>query len=86
MRMIAVLLLWLAVLLAVVVLRSETTRLHYEIASQQQQADNIRHTLRQAELELARLRNPMLLRQRVENALRQYTEDVQEDDPAPAPD
>lgn len=62
----------LALLLCVVVLRAETTRLHNEIAQCEQRAEQTRQRLREVELELERLRNPILLRNRVRDALEQY--------------
>ncbi|MEW6252524.1 MAG: hypothetical protein AB1716_17950 [Planctomycetota bacterium] len=77
-RIIAVLVGGLLLLLVVVVQRAETTRLHYQIARVERAADDVRQQLRDAELELARLRNPTRIRQRVEQALTNLEE-------APAP-
>ncbi len=73
-RMIGVLLGGLVVLAVVVILRAETTRLHYEISELELAAGEQRALLRAAELELARLRNPMLIRQRMEEALSELAE------------
>jgi cell division protein FtsL len=61
-RMIVVLVCGLVLLLAVVVLRAETTRLHYEISQCEQEAYELRRQLHEAELERARLRNPTRIR------------------------
>ena len=74
-RMIVFLAGGLVLLLAVVILRAETTRLHYEIARCERDADQIRQQLLEAELELARLRNPTRIRQRVEEAVSHLAED-----------
>lgn len=60
----------LLLMLCVVTLRTETTRLHYVISQHEQRVTELRQKLRQAELELAQLKNPLLLRQKVEQALR----------------
>jgi hypothetical protein len=79
-RVIVVLVGGLALLLVVVILRAETTRLHYSIARCERDADEMRQQLVEAELELARLRNPTRIRQRIEQAVAQPAEE-----PAPAP-
>lgn len=68
-RMIVVLIGALAVLLCVVILRAETTRLHYEISQCERRVEACCQRLREAELELARLRNPMMIRDRVKDAV-----------------
>lgn len=55
----------LAVMLTVVVLRAETTRLHFELVRLERRAATLRQELREKELELARLRNPARIRDRV---------------------
>ena len=55
----------LATLLTVVILRAETTRLHSELAQLDRRAAVLWQELRENELELARLRNPALIRARV---------------------
>jgi hypothetical protein len=55
----------LLVMLGVVMLRTETVRVHYEMSVLDQQAVDLWQQLRARELELARLRNPMLIRARV---------------------
>ncbi len=80
-RVIVVLVGGLLLLLVVVIQRAETTRLHYEIARTERAADEQRQQLREAELELARLRNPTRIRQRMEQALSEIGEPAA----APAP-
>lgn len=55
----------LASLLTVVILRAETTRLHSELSQLDRRAVVLWQELRENELELARLRNPALIRARV---------------------
>jgi hypothetical protein len=55
----------LATLLTVVILRAETTRLHSELSLLDRRAAVLWQELRENELELARLRNPALIRARV---------------------
>lgn len=74
-RMIVILVGGLLLLLTVVVLRAETTRLHYEISKCERSADELRQQLAEKELELARLRNPTRIRQRVEQAVTQFGDD-----------
>lgn len=63
-RILVVLAIALAVLLGVVALRAETTRLQYLTSRLDQEAEQSLEQLRQHELELARLRNPMIIRER----------------------
>jgi hypothetical protein len=51
-------------MLVVVVLRAESTRLHNELSNLDHQASLLWQQLREEELELARLRNPALIRAR----------------------
>ncbi len=74
-RTIAVLLGGLALMLVVVILRAETTRLHYATSQRELRFEAVRQQLREAEMQLARLRNPMLIRERVQEAVRQLTEE-----------
>lgn len=74
-RMIVILVGGLLLLLTVVILRAETTRLHYEISKCERSADELRQQLVDKELELARLRNPTRIRQRVEQAVTQFGEE-----------
>lgn len=74
-RIIAVLAGGLVLLLFVVILRAETTRLHYAIAQCERRADEVRQELLEAELELARLRNPTRIRQQMEQAVGQAAEE-----------
>jgi hypothetical protein len=55
----------LALMLAIVIFRSETTRLHSEVERLDRKADGLVQQIRQEELELARLRNPAVIRARV---------------------
>ena len=64
-RLTLVLLSTLLVMLAVVVLRSERTRLQFETSQCDREAEALRQEVRERELELARLSNPGLLRQRL---------------------
>jgi hypothetical protein len=75
----------LALLLCVVVLRAETTRLHNEIAQCELRTERARQRLREVELELERLRNPILLRNRVRDALEQYLDTGVEPDAGGTP-
>jgi len=65
----------LVLMLSVVILRAETARLHYEISRYERRADECSQQLREAELELARLRNPMMIRKKVKDAVEQLTEE-----------
>lgn len=57
----------LLVMLATVVLRAETTRVHYELSALESEAEALRQSLREEELCLARLKNPVLIRERVKS-------------------
>jgi cell division protein FtsL len=70
-RIIVVLVSALLLLIAVVIQRADTTRLHNEISRCEREADDLRLELREAELELARLRNPDRIRQRMEATIGQ---------------
>jgi hypothetical protein len=61
-----VLALVLAVLTTVVVLRAKSARVHYELSGLDRHAAAIRQELREKQLELARLRNPADIRQRLQ--------------------
>jgi sensor domain CHASE-containing protein len=52
----------LVAMMTVVVLRAETSRLHYGLSQLDQRAEVLRQELREKELELARLRNPAVIR------------------------
>jgi hypothetical protein len=65
MRVCIVLGLTLATLLVVVALREETTQVHYELSRLDSREQALRQELWEKELELARLRNPMLIRARL---------------------
>lgn len=56
----------LVVMLAVVALRAETTRLHFEISELDQRAAGLMREIGEKELELARLRNPARIRAKAE--------------------
>lgn len=71
----------LVLLLTVVILRAETTRLHYEVSGCEREAEALQQQLLEAELELARLRNPVRLRQRMQEAVSRLVEEP----PAAAP-
>jgi hypothetical protein len=62
----------LLLMLTVVILRAETTRLHYEVSQCERRADECRQRLREGELELARLRNPMVIRQKVKDTVDEF--------------
>jgi hypothetical protein len=64
-RLTLVLLSALLVMLSVVVLRSERTRLQFEISQKDRDAEALRLEVRERELELARLSNPGVIRQRL---------------------
>jgi hypothetical protein len=64
-RLTLVLLSSLLVMLAVVMLRSERTRLRFEISQTERETEALRQEVRERELELARLSNPGLIRQRL---------------------
>lgn len=49
-------------MMAIVLLRAETTRLHYQLSQLDRRAAVLRQELREKELELARLRNPAVIR------------------------
>jgi hypothetical protein len=49
-------------MMAVVILRAGTTRLHYDVSQLDQQAAVLRQEAREGSLELARLRNPAMIR------------------------
>jgi len=66
-RMIVLFLGGLAILLAVVVLRAETTRLHYELSELDRRDDGLRQELRRELLALQRARNPATLLERVKD-------------------
>jgi hypothetical protein len=64
-RLVLVLLSGLTVMLAVVVLRSERTRLQFQASEADRQAETLRQEVREREIELARLSNPGVIRQRL---------------------
>jgi len=74
-RTIAVLLGGVALMLGVVIVRAETTRLHYETSQRELKFEQLRHQLREAEMRLACLRDPMRIRERVPEVVRQLIEE-----------
>ncbi|RMF73696.1 MAG: hypothetical protein D6744_15325 [Planctomycetota bacterium] len=81
-RVVVVLLAAACVMLTVVVLRTETARLNREISELDREEMRLREQVRAAEIELARLRNPILLRQRVaQDRLERLTPDVSRGSP-----
>ena len=64
-RMVCILAGALAIMLAVVILRAERTRLDYDVSQLDRRADGLVQQLRAEELELARLKHPALIRARV---------------------
>ena len=54
-----------AALIAVVLLRAESSHLHYELSQLDRQASVLRQELREKEVELARLRNPAMIEERL---------------------
>ncbi|MBU0617922.1 MAG: hypothetical protein KKI02_09415 [Planctomycetes bacterium] len=52
----------LVAMMTIVLLRAETTRLHYELSQLDPRAGVLRQELAEKELELERLRNPALIR------------------------
>ncbi len=84
-RIIVVLVGGLLVLLVVVIQRAETTRLHYEIAQCGRKADELRLQLREAEMELARQRNPSRIWQRMQQSVAQIVDPNTPPAPEPQP-
>lgn len=68
-RMVVLLVGGLIVMLCVVVLRAETTRLHFEISQCEREVATLRQRLCAAELELARLHNPVMIRAKAREVL-----------------
>lgn len=64
-RLVLVLLSALSVMLAVVVLRSERTRLQFQASEADRRAEALRQEVREREIELARLSNPGVIRRRL---------------------
>ncbi len=64
-RVSVILAIGLATLLTVAALRERIVRLHYELSRLDAQAQSLRQELWHKELILARLRNPMLIRERL---------------------
>ena len=55
----------LVVLMTVVMLRAETTHLNYEVSQLDARAETLLSELHESEIEIARLRNPAMIRGRV---------------------
>ena len=74
-RMIALFLGALVIMLTVVVLRAETTRVHYEISQLDQRSDALRLELLRERSALQQARNPAALLERVKDMRLMDTED-----------
>lgn len=61
-RTIGVLGLSVAILLLVVILRTEAAQVHYDISQIDRELDGLRQQFRENDIEIARLRNPALIR------------------------
>lgn len=83
-RTIVILVGGLVLLLCVVILRAETTRIHHSIAQAEREAEQLRQRVREEELRLARERNPMILHERMRDAL-EALEEKQDEKKAAAP-
>ena len=81
-RLVLVLGAGLVALMSVVLLRADATRLHFLRSELQRDAGILRQELREKELELARLRNPSLIRARLSEL--SADERISEDAPASA--
>lgn len=68
-RLIFVLLSALTIMLTVVILRTEKTRCQYQISKIDHETESIQAEIRERELELARLGNPSLIRERLAEML-----------------
>ncbi len=66
-RTIGVLFGGLPIMLAVVMIRSESARVHFELANLEQREAALRFQLRENELEIARLKTPGRIRARIED-------------------
>jgi hypothetical protein len=73
----------LVLLLMVVILRADTTRLHYETSRCEQAEDEYRQQLVEADLELARLKNPSRIRQEIEDVVNDFEEEKPPPPPSP---
>lgn len=79
-RLVFVLASSLVAMLAVVMLRAENRRLHYHISQHDLRADALTTQIHEKELELARLSNPRIIRERVaELRLQEVTGAAQRD-------
>ncbi len=64
-RLILVMLSALGVMLTLVILRTETVRFQYKTAKAERECDSLEQDIRERELELARIGNPVALRERL---------------------
>jgi len=64
--LILILALFLAAMMCVVMLRAETAGLHYELSRFDRRMEILRREIIEMELELERLRNPTLIRDRLD--------------------
>lgn len=64
-RLILVMLSALGVMLTLVILRTETVRFQYKAAKSERECDSLEQDIRERELELARIGNPVALRDRL---------------------
>lgn len=64
-RLILVMLSALGVMLTLVILRTETVRFQYKAAKAERECDSLVQDIRDRELELARIGNPVALRERL---------------------
>ncbi|MBI5863793.1 MAG: hypothetical protein HZB38_04660 [Planctomycetes bacterium] len=81
-RLVLVLVSTMAVMLTVVVLRSERTRLQFKASEYDRETDSVLQELRERELELARLSNPLLIRERLSQMRLEEPEKQAEKKPA----
>ncbi len=65
------------VMLVVVMLRAESAALNYTLVNLERRAAILRQELHEKELELARLRNPARIRQRLDSLWRQESANAQ---------
>ena len=84
-RLVIVLSTSLVVLLSVVILRAETTRINYEISLLDSRAESLRLELREKELELARFQDPARIRDRLAQNRMDAAAPPQRKPPTPKP-
>lgn len=78
-RTIAVLLLGLALMLAVVMLRADTARLHFEVAHVERETELVVQQIADREIEAARLRSPMQIWEQLKQAVERTLPDARTD-------